>query len=914
MGKISRIQLRGISRNPSDRITDDGGCADSLNAYISDSEIAPINAAVPCNDEFGLKQDGTSYEPVYVHKTNEYEHFIVHNRTHGELAYVSNDVYTPILQTRDDINKITHVGNTLVIATSSQVVFFLFRDGKYMMINLNEEILPKLSFVNVNQPNGGKDGVTYDVWSYDQYESDWNVMPNGNPTRNYEVTDEQQKDALSKLWQTYRAMIDNNKALGCFSEPVMLRYAVRMFDGSYLWTSPPIMVGSSLTKDIDPTIPFGNFGNVSTPVNAFIANKHDTRSSQTYIQLATPYKIGVNFYRTDYINSLKDIISSIDVFMSAPIDFYPDGETKVKGEYDKTVSDDYYNSCYRLTFDPVNSEDPKKIEDAVLSASTFFLAKRYMLEDIPEGMDILSDDFLGENLFTKERFDDSKIATFIANAQSVGSYNSRLIAVGYDEIISRGIGVLNGQHANAFESVAEDVLTNVTYAFAYHISGKNLIIRDMDAKSGGSAYRMAPDVGKGSMDRNEIVDTLSTPYAWISHPDPECTKVSIRMYNEGVLVSGYELEMKPHPFLSCSYAFLGIGNRIYKADMEGKGDIDNYTDKPIAKNRNKVAISTSANPFAFALTGRLTFGSDVRALAIASEPMSVGQFGQFPIYFFADDGIYTTEITPDGNFGSRPTFVSGDVCSSPSKIVPTKDTVFFMSRRGLIGISGRQTICVSEHMNGHAYNIPEEILPLIELADFEGMADKDVPVESFGNYMHRSGTKIAYDYEGERLICFNSAYDYQYAYSLKTQTWHRTKYGKLSTVLNLYPRCIITQMSSRRQGDVIVTTYPLMDISLVNDPSIPPKKIMVVSRPFDLQEPDVLKTITDVRVRGSFAKGAVKFILEGSQDGINFYTISTLRGKAWKMFRIIILGNLDVYERISWIDIMYDSRFTNRLR
>ena len=93
-----------------------------------------------------------------------------------------------------------------------------------------------------------------------------------------------------------------------------------------------------------------------------------------------------------------------------------------------------------------------------------------------------------------------------------------------------------------------------------------------------------------------------------------------------------------------------------------------------------------------------------------------------------------------------------------------------------------------------------------------------------------------------------------------------------------------------------------------------PTRGVIATRPFDLGEPDVFKTITDVRIRGQFPKGAVKFILLGSNDGINFTTISTLRGRSWKLFRMIILADLGPTDRISWVDIMYDTKFTNKLR
>lgn len=919
MAQIKRIQLRGISRTPSDRMTEDGGCAESLNAYLDSGEIAPIHDPVSCHEEFGLEEDIKAFEPIYIHKTNTYENLITFYRSNGILAYVVNGEHIPIIESTGlFINKVTHIGNTLIVSTDKKVYYLLFHNNEYKVIDLSEENLPKLSFVNIKQKSGAMEGASSDIWSWQDYSEEYHYDINGNPERDYLVEDEDAQEALTRIWNTYRRMIDNNLERGCFSETIMLRYAIRLYDGSYIWASSPIMLGSILPKD-KVSLPFDNMDRGNTmPMNAYTVwvtgDKVDDTQYRTIVQLSTPYKIGVNAFRHSDLSHLKDIVSSVDVFLSSPVNYFPEGYKRVRSYMEKT-SDDYYNSCRRYVFDPAFSEDKEKIEEAVLSASTFFLIKSYEIDDLPTTTDILSDNYLGESLFTKTRLDDNKVMSLVANATNFGSYNDRLLAIGVDELISRGIGVLNGQYANAFVSEEDYVLDNVSYAFAYHIPEKNLIIRDVDAKSDDGSYKMVPDVGKGGMDFNEVTDVLSTPYAWISHPDPNCTKVTIRIYNGGILVSGYELPMKPHPFLPCSYAFLGIGEKVFVANKIGEGNIDDYRDKPIVRQPNKVAISSSANPFAFALSGKLTFGEDVYGFAVATEPMSVGQFGQYPIYFFCKDGVWTTTITPDGNFGSAPTLVTRDVCSSPSTICPSKNSVFFMSKRGLLAISGSQVANISEYMNGDSYNVPEHLIPIIESVNFVGLVkEDDGPIASFPNYMNLPDTKVVYDYEGERLVCFNNNYDYQYVYCLKTQTWHRTQYGYLDVALNSYPRCMVVTRKSKRTGSIYVDHHAILDISLTKDLTLTPKKILIVTRPFDLQEPDVLKTITDVRVRGNFAKGAFNFFLQGSQDGINFHTISTLRGKSWKLFRIILLANLALNERISWIDVMYDSRFTNRLR
>jgi hypothetical protein len=91
-------------------------------------------------------------------------------------------------------------------------------------------------------------------------------------------------------------------------------------------------------------------------------------------------------------------------------------------------------------------------------------------------------------------------------------------------------------------------------------------------------------------------------------------------------------------------------------------------------------------------------------------------------------------------------------------------------------------------------------------------------------------------------------------------------------------------------------------------------KGILITRPFDLGEPDVFKTIKAIKIRGDYDKGNVKYLLQGSDDGKTFYTLSSMRGKSWKMFRLFILADLEPTERISWVDIEYETRFKNRLR
>ena len=133
--EIKRIQLRGISRSPSDRMTDDGGVAESLNAQIIDGEVAPINEPSPCNEDFGLSAEPQTDEPVYIHKTNSYEHIISYNPIGGVVSYLVDGKYEPILSIKGSLKKITNLGNTLIVISSDAVYYSLFKNEEYINID-----------------------------------------------------------------------------------------------------------------------------------------------------------------------------------------------------------------------------------------------------------------------------------------------------------------------------------------------------------------------------------------------------------------------------------------------------------------------------------------------------------------------------------------------------------------------------------------------------------------------------------------------------------------------------------------------------------------------------------------------------------------------------------------------------------
>ena len=262
-----------------------------------------------------------------------------------------------------------------------------------------------------------------------------------------------------------------------------------------------------------------------------------------------------------------------------------------------------------------------------------------------------------------------------------------------------------------------------------------------------------------------------------------------------------------------------------------------------------------------------------------------------------------------------------------------EQAVVFITKKGVMMVSGNQVTELSANMNGAPYILDASLYTpasgtseaggILAVRPWRGQGEPLTDAqwldilsavnggETLMQYMENA--KVAYDNNGARLLFFNPSKDYQYVYMLQAQTWHKTVSGVLSpTILNSYPDCLIAYTASGTPKVLDFSTI-LDSASLLSDVNNPVYGI-IVTRPFDLGEPDIRKSLNDIRIRGKYNRADVYYILLGSFDGINWQRMTSLRGGSYKMFRMVLLTRLTATERVTWVDVDYDTRFTNRLR
>jgi hypothetical protein len=957
--------------------------------YLDTAEQAPAFVPKDVTGELGLPAD-LEAERIFIHKTANYENYIVVQG--GKVV-----AYTPgiedeepllifTLDKGEDVNGITSVGNTIIVSTFSRTIYILFANNSYKLLG-SEIPIPHIEFRSISNyyalstnkslqlASGTSDGFysPIDTFNVDIWNKAIEDIKDDNTT---EYTSSLLK-IKEDLWSSIEKEIDVFRDKDLFWAPFFVRFAVKLYDGSYTNQSVPILLGAGFDEFLEIS---GHKIVSSSNLSAYISYRLKN------IFQAKAYLLK---WETD---GWEDIVKSVDIFASTNI-YYPYynsmfGELK-QSSYSGESPVQTYN--YQISFDSSGLPKFDAIEEELLSKSVFSKIGSFNIKDsyLNDGWNLASSSNIKYEsvLLEADKLLDQSI-TEIHSFTHLFNYNNRLIAPRQRSILPKGYSFLNATNiplrGGSYNSAEQPL------ALKFYVKDSTQRIR-LGESFDGSFYYETYQID--TSDEGGQSSSQAMPLGFIAYPDPNCYKVEILADDEAL----YKVDMKPHPYLNCSYAFIGLSKAIASPDtFVGRSNHDDFLVENVEKeDSSKLDIFRPDNPFVIDKT--FTFQSNVIGVAVATTTLSQGQFGQFPLYVFTEDGIWAMETAADGSFISQKP-LSREVCINPDSICSIDNAVVFVTDKAVMMIQGSQVMNISPYMNGRHYTPNDSALNLIRNQEgFDTLIEPISDDDPFMSFM--KDAKVAYDYTGQRLVFISPSNNgFQYVYKIDTQTWHKVAFDELelNTPLNSYPECLVANKSSyyifvdspadhidealsarideslkdlksHFTNDIIGTpnilerknieqlclgninieglrkddaeyirdiinehcdndattglkTAKIYSLSTVldakPDPENPQKvaKGILITRPFDLGMPDVYKSITSIKIRGDYDKGDVKYILQGSDDGRTFYTLSSLRGKSWKMFRIFILADLEPTERISWIDIDFEPRYQNKLR
>lgn len=311
---------------------------------------------------------------------------------------------------------------------------------------------------------------------------------------------------------------------------------------------------------------------------------------------------------------------------------------------------------------------------------------------------------------------------------------------------------------------------------------------------------------------------------------------------------------------------------------------------------NTVAVTKVANPWVIEAVYELACG-EIYALTSATEALSEGQFGEFPIYAFTDNGIYALSIDRDGTIESKQP-ISRDVLLGMNNTLQIDKAVIYPTKEGLKLISGRNTSLLSASIAG--LNVPESVFSTpheLTLAD-------DAPFQE-----QLEGIKMVYDYAHRQVHLFgkevaSEGKQKHYVYDLESGQWATQILDKqLTTCVAGYP------FSTMQFGTQLMQYTDELEADDV-------KQGWLLTRPISFSDPFTRKMLADIRVLGQKTNTDTKFKVQVyiSEDRVKWYRLTSLKGRSAKWYRFLIVADMCGLDTLTGITCQYVPRLGNKLR
>lgn len=537
---------------------------------------------------------------------------------------------------------------------------------------------------------------------------------------------------------------------------------------------------------------------------------------------------------------------------------------------------------------------------------------------------------LGAEVMTDDYHSHDKISS-----TSIFDYNSRLHLGGIKRTLFNGFplcSMLAYCNTRYNYTIAEGSgggsrPQSSTHGVFQHIESYDKYVVVVTLKVNGEDKNVVCELDKGGLslqnilsDRNSNQEYQGDSWGnYFFYPDENAYKM--RIIHQGMgdplglyHASGdyYDIMLTKHDFLHGAYAFID-----YNTVKQKTGDVSSSpsTSQVVINELGKIYTSDASNPFVFSTTNINTIGTgEILALATATKALSQGQFGQFPLYAFTTEGVWALEVAANGAFSAKQP-ITRDVCINADSITQLDNAVIFVTDRGIMLISGSDSICISDSINA------ESVFSINALPKLSDVCEEDINIGTVVPFMQfLSDAHMLYDYTHQRIIVNNIDHDYAYVYSLKSKAWGMMK-SDIAYGFPSYPECLavdaknnIVNLSSTAQDAQAGSSNGYPQDNTVN--------ALLITRPLKLDAPDILKTVDTIIQRGKFRKGHVMSILYGSRDLYNWHLVYSsndhylrgFRGTPYKYFRIVLLCELQEDESIFGCTVQFTPRLIDQPR
>lgn len=914
MATRQEVIFRGLTNSPSDYDCQDGELATCLNLINEDGALRPIHQPVVAEPNITLPNNSCSIRYVHnvTHANKNHSHYIVNCTNSSPYSWYWTEKGgdgTPheLNLGNFKVNSVTAIGNIICFVGDKNILYAFWNKDSYNIFNKNA--------FNYTFSVTNTSGVEVDAIAQlgDDFQGCFWTSSFGSQDYDNLIFEGTKPNGTKTIWNAIDSMI--NKAMSengntYFKYLVFGVVALRLYDGTY-----------SNISNLFVLCPKDNLNNSFY----YNADKETIKNTEYYkFVRASGY---IHRHRINVqldLTGIEDFVQGVDVFLTKGTDFlYLD-----KG-YDATSTETVNNLKKRkgtITFERLKKSSLYREFDNLTFYHSIYITK----EDLGKDIDLLNVQGTEEPLSLADMG-----RTSIGSSCAI-AYNNRL-------------------HLANIQNYINDIFSqNPIYKFELNSSGTYFPVEKINTILGN--YMDVPltdegwyDLEKQSSDTAEVIAIIDNKYyykATVQYPlnpifvVPFQDAKSVKLYikHKGKLMDeiGFRnINLHQSETFGMSYYIFNAENGIFsfmqKYELSNNGGVltrrqgdtftstsSNFYDEAsqkcdsdgakIKQLASLIKVSEAENPLVFPAKNSVQVGSSViSALAANTRPISEGQFGEAPLYAFTDEGVWVLMLSGEGTYVARQP-ANREICSNPNGILQIDDAVLYPTNRGIMMQQGRNSICITDQLDGYPFNFMEMKYAKQIIATNETESG-EISYIRFKDYL--KSADMIYDYYNNRIIVFNPNQAYAYVYSLKSKMWGAMK-NVFNKRVNIYPESYATNKEGK-----ILNVY--VEEPYFNTP------YFLCSRPLTISDKEVYKTIFTCIARGYFRKeinGKCAMVLYGSNNLFDWYLIKTsvneylrgIAGSPYKYFRVALIGNLATNESISGLSAEFQERLQNKLR
>lgn len=851
----------------------------------ANGEIRPPKDLILCEDgrlapapqQKTLTNLPTGIRPLFIHNQGDTTNLIA---TDGDVliwapmpdghTVISPDSFTIITEVTD-IKDIAILNNRIIFATDDGMMYLTYTESGYTCVQHIKT--PEIEFGL--QKAGNLSNATTISLPASTIDTGNGTLPNTTETsdRTYAADI---SDKVAKIFN--EAVTSQIITKGYFHMPFLIRYALRLYDGSHIMPSSPILM---LPTVLPPCIGL----TITTDNNEGITQIKPSLSRIIYHQLR--YRI-----KTAYIENLKSIVNAIDIFATPMISTFDislmdqgyittysrainsalspirgrqpnmtNGDTLIyDGHYSSTADNytDHYLEQSVLDSTVLMVYPNTKFHNQITNASEFNLIASIPISDVSQN-NVFSPvplNTLPDSTSSQSKLNDSPLSIFDIRASALHTINSKLL-VAVKSFIPKPESIPLGfpyyGNVSSEETIATEIIVHI--------------------KNGNQNCRITY--------RKQLGYHLSSYFPrYLFFPHTGAYKICLRQGE-----SQYCLDLTPNPSLKGAYWYGGTCNDAAPTPISADPTTDDasaeiYTDT--------LLVSADNNPFVFDESNSISFdGAYLTGIAEATKAPKYGTFGKYPAYIFTTAGIWMLEYSDTQSRYISRQKISRDNCPYHAGVIEASDAIIFATDSQIKRLDGTDVQTISSGIESMVWDITS--LPhwdqLLEIGKME-------QIETSLPEILRTGV-MAYHEQLSMLMISPKEADYTLAY--RNGLWSVLDFG-ISSIVKTNSTSLYLYTTD---GSLCTIDNPQSQT-----------KAMVITRPIRCS----YRKIKSIRILGNFTKANVATAVYGTYNYGDWHLCASSRSyytkvdstEQFRYYIIVVIAELKEHEYLTGASIEYD--------